>query len=150
MKNKVISPVDTEARAKLNFGSGDSIRVWQKIKEKDKFRLQAFEGLVLSRKHGSEAGGTFTVRKVVDGVGVEKTFPLYSPMVDSIEIIKSSKVRRSKLYFVREKATREIRKQMRRVLVRSKEENTDTKQISKEETKTEFVEKADSIPTETK
>ncbi len=101
------------ARAKLALRSGDTVRVWQKIKEGDKTRLQAFEGLILSRKHGDEAGATFTVRKVVDGVGVERIFPLYSPMIDEIETIRKSKVRRSKLYFVREKATKEIRRQMR-------------------------------------
>ena len=101
------------ARAKLALRSGDTVRVWQKIKEGDKTRLQAFEGLILSRKHGDEAGATFTVRKVVDGVGVERIFPLYSPMIDEIETVRKSKVRRSKLYFVREKATKEIRRQMR-------------------------------------
>lgn len=112
----VITAVNTDDRKKLNLKAGDTIRVWQKIKEKDKFRLQAFEGLLLSRKHGNEAGATFTVRKVMDGVGVEKIFPLYSPMVDKIEILRSSKVRRAKLYFVREKAAKEIRRQMRRIM----------------------------------
>lgn len=112
----VITPVNTEERAKLDFQSGDTVRVWQKIKEKDKFRLQAFEGLVLARKHGKEAGGTFTVRKVMDGVGVEKIFPLFSPMIDKIEIVRQAKTRRSKLYFVREKAAKEIRRAMRKTL----------------------------------
>lgn len=106
-----------EARAKLDFQSGDTVRVWQKIKEKEKFRLQAFEGLVLARKHGAEMGGTFTVRKVMDGVGVEKIFPLYSPMIDKIEVIRKAKTRRSKLYFVREKAAKEIRRAMRKTMV---------------------------------
>src|SRR3989344_879765 len=102
----IISGVNVEERKTLNLRSGDTVRVWQKVKEKDKTRLQAFEGLVLARKHGSEAGATFTVRKVLDGVGVEKIFPLYSPMIDKIEIIRRSKVRRAKLYFVREKAAK--------------------------------------------
>lgn len=110
------------ARMKLGLRSGDTVRVWQKIKEGDKSRLQAFEGLILARKHGDEAGATFTVRKVVDGVGVERVFPLYSPMIDEIEIVRKSKVRRSKLYFVREKATKEIRRQMRNL--RSEKEVT--------------------------
>ena len=117
MATKVISPVNIEHRAKLDIRPGDTVRVWQKVAEdKGKFRLQAFEGLVLARKHGREAGATFTVRKVVDGVGVERIFPLYSPMIDEIELIRRSKVRRAKLYFVREKATKEIRKQMRRIM----------------------------------
>jgi large subunit ribosomal protein L19 len=117
MANKVISPaVDTAKLAVLDLRAGDTVRVWQKIKEKDKFRLQAFEGLVLARKHGSQAGATFTVRKVVDGVGVERIFPLYSPAIDKVELIKRSKIRRAKLYFIREKAAKEIRHQMRRIM----------------------------------
>lgn len=122
----VISPVNTEGRAKLGIRSGDTVRVQQKITEVKKSkgadkkekatkstRLQAFEGLVLSVKHGTEAGATFTVRATLSGVGVEKTFPLYSPMIDSIEIVRRSKVRRAKLYFIREKATKEVRRQLR-------------------------------------
>jgi large subunit ribosomal protein L19 len=117
MATTVISPVNVEFRKKLDIRPGDTVRVWQKIEEdKGKFRLQAFEGIVLARKHGREAGATFTVRKVVDGVGVERIFPLYSPMIDSVEMIRRSKVRRAKLYFVREKATKEIRRQMRRIM----------------------------------
>ena len=117
MATKVISPVNLEERKKLDFRPGSLVRVWQKIEEdKGKFRLQAFEGLVLSHKHGLEAGATFTVRKVVDGVGVERTFPIFSPMIDEIELIRRSKVRRSKLYFIRRKAAKEIRHQMRRIM----------------------------------
>lgn len=124
---KIISPIVIEERKKLDIRPGDTVRVWQKIVERGKTRLQAFEGLILSRKHGAEAGGTFTVRKVIDGVGVEKIFPLYTPVIDKIEILRRSKVRRAKLYFVREKAAKEIRKQMRRMLAIEKDQNTDTK-----------------------
>ncbi len=129
MAIKVITPANTEERQKLDIRPGDTVRVWQKIQEdKGKFRLQAFDGIILSRKHGREAGGTFTVRKVVDGVGVERIFPLYSPMIDEIEIVRRAKVRRAKLYFVREKAAKEIRRQMRRTLAhRDPGQNTDTK-----------------------
>ena len=129
MATKVISSVKVDERKNLDVRAGDQVRVWQKIEEdKGKFRLQAFEGLVLARKHGTEAGATFTVRKVVDGVGVERIFPLYSPMIDEVELIRRSKVRRAKLYFIREKATKEIRKQMRRVLaIKEPGQNTDTK-----------------------
>ena len=117
MANKIITPVDVEARKKLDIRPGDTVRVWQKIEEdKGKFRLQAFEGLVLAKKHGREAGSTFTVRKVVDGVGVERIFPLYSPMIDEIETIRRAKVRRAKLYFIRRKAAKEIRRQMRKIM----------------------------------
>ncbi|MEK7461638.1 MAG: 50S ribosomal protein L19 [Patescibacteria group bacterium] len=111
--NRVISPVNIDERRKLDFRSGDTVRIWQKIVEKGKTRLQAFEGLVLARKHGREAGATFTVRNVSSGVGVEKIFPLYSPVVDKIEVIKRSKVRRAKLYHIREKAAKEVSRQMR-------------------------------------
>ena len=117
MANKVISTVNIAERKNQDIRSGDLVRVWQKIEEdKGKFRLQAFEGIVLARKHGSQAGATFTVRKVVGGVGVERVFPLYSPMISEIELVRRSKVRRAKLYFIREKATKEIRHQMRRIL----------------------------------
>ncbi len=123
MKGNVISkikfsPVDIEARAKLDFRAGDTIRVWSKIKdEKGKFRSQAFEGMVLARKHGTEAGGTYTVRKIASGVGVERIFPLYSPMVDKIEIVKRANAHRSKLYYVRTKAVKDVRKRMRSSVV---------------------------------
>lgn len=103
-----------EARKTLDIRPGDTVRVHQKIEEKGKFRLQAFEGLVLAKKHGKEAGGTFTVRRVASGVGVEKIFPLYSPMIDHIEIVKRARVRRAKLYFIRDKVAREARRQLRR------------------------------------
>lgn len=108
-----ISPINVEARRKLGLKAGDTVRVWQKIQERGKTRLQAFEGLVLARKHGDEPGATFTVRRVASGVGVEKIFPLYSPMIDRIEIVRRSDVRRSKLYYIRDKVAREIKRQMR-------------------------------------
>lgn len=115
------SPVDIEARKKLDFRAGDTVRVWSKIPEEkaakkgetNKFRLQAFEGIVLARKHGTDAGATFTVRKVASGVGVERIFPIYSPMVDKIEVTKKSRARRSKLYYVRTKAVKDVRRKMR-------------------------------------
>jgi large subunit ribosomal protein L19 len=122
----IITAVNAYERKKLALRSGDTVRIWQKIKERDKTRLQAFEGLVLSRKHGSEAGATFTVRKVMDGVGVEKIFPLYSPIIDKIEVLRRSKVRRAKLYFVREKAAKEIRRGLRKMLALEPGQNTDT------------------------
>ncbi|MBI5003848.1 50S ribosomal protein L19 [Candidatus Kaiserbacteria bacterium] len=115
MENVIkVSGVDMEARKALGIRAGDTVRVWQKIEEKGKIRLQAFEGLVLAVKHGSEAGGTFTVRRVASGVGVEKIFPLYSPMIDKIQIIKRATVRSSKLYYIREKVSREARRLLRR------------------------------------
>jgi large subunit ribosomal protein L19 len=111
-----ISPVNVEDRKKLDLRAGDTVKVWQKIKEGDKTRLQAFEGLVLARKHGTEPGATFTVRKVASGVGVEKIYPLYSPNIDKIDILRRAKVRRAKLYHIRDKAAKEISREMRRVI----------------------------------
>lgn len=137
MKGVTISPVDMDSRKKLDLRSGATVRVWQKIQEKDKIRLQAFEGLILAVKHGKEAGSTFTVRKVIDSVGVERIFPLYSPLIDKIEILKRSKVRRAKLNYIREQASREVKRQLRKLTARGKDENTDTKVISKETPATE-------------
>ena len=109
-----------EERKNLKFSSGDTLRVWSKIQEKGKTRLQAFEGMVLARKHGAEMGATFTMRRVASGVGVERIFPLYSPLIDKIEITKQSKARRSKLYYIRDKAAKEVRRKIK--LIRSKPE----------------------------
>ncbi len=111
--NKVISPIDLNSRKSLDMRTGDTVRVWQKIQEKGKTRLQAFEGLILARKHGSEAGATFTVRRNVNGFGVEKIFPLYSPMIDKIEVVKRSSTTKSKLYYVRDKALKEVKKRFK-------------------------------------
>ena len=109
----VITPIKTEERTKLGIKPGDTVRVHQKIMEKGKARTQVFEGLVLATKHGNEAGATFTVRATLSGVGVEKIFPLFAPFIEKIEITKRSKVRRAKLYFIREKVAREVRRQLR-------------------------------------
>ncbi len=111
-----LTPVKTGDRKALGVRAGDTVRIHQKIQEKGKTRIQIFEGLVIATKHGSEIGATFTVRTVLSQVGVEKTFPLYSPMIDKIEIIRRSKVRRAKLYYIRDKASREIRRSLRNMI----------------------------------
>ncbi|MDP3996493.1 MAG: 50S ribosomal protein L19 [bacterium] len=130
--NIKISPVNMEERGKLNFRSGDTVRVGVKVQEKDKVRIQNFEGLVLARRHGTEPGATFTVRKVMDGVGVERIFPLYSPAIEKIEVKKTAKVRQSKLYHIREKAAKEIRREMRNVRAVKDEKVTVTSEDIKE------------------
>lgn len=110
-----LNPINPEERKALTFRAGDTIKVHQIIHEKGKIRLQVFEGLVLARKHGTEIGATFTVRKIAEGVGVERIFPLYSPMIDRIEVVRRAKVRRAKLYYVRDKAAKEISKQMKAI-----------------------------------
>lgn len=115
IKNNIkFSPVDMDARKKMLFKAGDTVAVSSKIlDEKGKFRLQVFEGIILARKHGTEIGATFTVRKIASGVGVERIFPLYSPLIEKIEITKKSRARRSKLYYIRTKAIKDVRKKMR-------------------------------------
>ena len=121
--NKIkFSPVDIAERRKLDFRAGDTVNISSRIlDEKGKYRLQAFEGIVLARKHGREAGATFTVRKVARGVGVERIFPLYSPMIDKIEVTKKAHARRSKLYYIRTKAVKDVRSKMRSVTSQEEE-----------------------------
>ena len=83
------------------FAIGDTVRVWVKVVEGDRERLQAFEGVVIARRNGS-VRETFTVRRVSYGIGVERTFPLHSPRVDSITVVRRGKVRRAKLYYLRD------------------------------------------------
>jgi large subunit ribosomal protein L19 len=80
---------------------GDTVSVYQKIREGEKEKIQTFEGVVIARKHGKEIGATITVRKVISGIGVERIFPLHSPTIEKIEILKRGKVRRAKLYYLR-------------------------------------------------
>lgn len=108
-------PESVRNRKDLDIRAGDTVRVNVKIQEKGKTRIQAFEGLVLARKHGAENGGTFMVRKVSNGVGVERIFPLYSPAIESIEILRRAKVRRSKLYFLRNAVSKTMRYKLRRI-----------------------------------
>ena len=82
------------------FKPGDTVRVYVKIREGDKERLQAFEGVVIARKHGG-VNATFTVRKISFGQGVERIFPVHSPVIDRVELIRRGVVRRSKLYYLR-------------------------------------------------
>ena len=99
--------------------SGMTVRIYQKIKEinikgEEKERIQYFEGRIIAMKHGKEAGGTITVRKVSNGVGVEKIFPLNLPTIEKIEIKKEARVRRSKLYFLK----RGFKKKLKETIVK--------------------------------
>ncbi|MBU6141960.1 50S ribosomal protein L19 [Patescibacteria group bacterium] len=92
---------------------GATVKVFEKVKEGDKERVAQFSGLVLSRKHGSEQGASFMVRSTIAGVGVEKVFPINSPLIEKVEVIDApKKVRRSKLYYVRELSRKETRQKM--------------------------------------
>jgi len=109
-----------EERKNIDLQPGSIDKVWQKIKEGDKTRLQIFEGLIIAKKHGMEPGATFTVRKMVGDIGVERIFPLYSPNIEKIEVVSRSKVRRAKLYYIREKTAKAIRKRMKQIKVVAK------------------------------
>ncbi len=89
-------------KAAPDIRPGYTVKVYQKIKEGAKERLQAFEGLVIKVNSGFGADKTFRLRKIVSGVGVEKIFPLYSPFIEKIEVIKEAKIRRAKLWYMRE------------------------------------------------
>ena len=84
------------------FNIGDTVRVSVRIQEGDKSRIQMFEGTVIAKKHGG-ISETFTVRRVAHGCGIERVFPLHSPVVDKVEVVRSGKVRRAKLYYLRDR-----------------------------------------------
>ncbi len=104
--SKAPSSTKSLEETKNDLKAGMTVRIYQKIKElnpkgEEKERLQYFDGIIIARKHGKEAGSTITVRKVSDGVGVEKIYPLNLPTIAKIEIMKQADVRRAKLYYLR-------------------------------------------------
>lgn len=138
-----VSPVNMKERADLGLRPGDTVRVHQKIQDKGKTRIQIFEGIVLARKHGDEPGATFTVRKVASGVGVEKIYPLYSPLIDKLEIVRRAKVRRSKLYYIREKVAREVKRQMRRMTMMGMATESETEAAARAAAEAKALEEAE-------
>ena len=101
--NEIIKNIENEALKEVaEFNVGDTVKVYGKIKEGNRERIQVFEGVVL-KKQGTGARQTFTVRKVSNGVGVEKTWPLYSPNVEKVEVVRKGKVRRAKLNYLRDR-----------------------------------------------
>lgn len=115
-----IKAEEKEAK-ELDLKPGMTVRVYQKIKElnskgEEKERIQYFEGMIIARKHNKEKGSTITVRKVSDGVGVEKIFPLNLPTITKIEIKKIADVRRAKLYFLK----RGYKKKLKEKVIRTK------------------------------
>ena len=111
----IIEQLDKEQTAALEqarpipeFSHGDTLKVWVKVREGEKTRLQAFEGVVIARA-GSGLNQKFTVRKISYGEGVERVFPLYSPNIDRIEVLRRGKVRRAKLYYLRDRRGKSAR-----------------------------------------
>ena len=101
---KMISMIsDSSLKAEVpQFNIGDTVKVHVKIKEGDKSRIQVFEGTVIAKKHGG-ISETFTVRRVAHGCGIERVFPLHSPVVDKVEVVRNGKVRSAKLYYLRDR-----------------------------------------------
>jgi large subunit ribosomal protein L19 len=116
--SSVINEIEAQFKknAVVPVKSGDTVKVHQKIREGNKERIQIFEGLVIARKGGKGANATFTVRKIASGVGVERIYPIHSPNIVKLEVVKESRTRKAKLYYVRAKkdntprARKEIRK----------------------------------------
>ena len=108
--NEIIKSIE-EAQLKsevADFNTGDTVKVYAKIKEGNRERIQVFEGTVIKRQGGSNRE-TYTVRKLSNGVGVEKTWPLHSPNVEKIEVVRRGKVRRAKLYYLRDRVGKKAR-----------------------------------------
>ena len=108
--SKIIDAINQEnLKASIpEFAVGDTVKVMVKVIEGERERLQAFEGIVIAKKHGG-ISETFTVRRMSFGVGVEKTFPIHSPKVADIQVIRKGKVRRAKLYYLRERTGKAAR-----------------------------------------
>ncbi len=108
--SNIIDIIEKEAmRTDLpKLSIGDTVKVWVKVKEGNRERLQAFEGIIIAFKNGS-VRETFTVRRLSFGVGVERTFPLHSPKIDHIDIVRHGRVRRAKLYYLRDRVGKAAR-----------------------------------------
>ncbi len=94
---------ESQLKERPEFRAGDTVKVNVKVVEGNRHRIQVFQGVVIARKGGNSVNATFTVRKISFGVGVERTFPLHSPNVDSIEVVSRGIVRRAKLYYLRDR-----------------------------------------------
>lgn len=134
MRNKLLEIVeDTQIRKDLvEFSTGDNVRVHVRIKEGEKERIQVFEGLVINKKE-SGTRATFTVRKISYGIGVERTFPLNSPLISQIEVIRSNKVRRQRLFYMRTRSGKSAR--LKEIQKGSKKSNVSTRKVTKKTSK---------------
>lgn len=110
--NKTLTEFNLNQRKSKNypeFKTGDIVKVHRRIKEGEKERVQIFEGIIIAKKGGQSSSPTITVRKVSSGVGVELVLPVYSPSIDTIEVVKRAKVKRAKLYYIRDKSAKSLR-----------------------------------------
>jgi len=122
---------------------GDTVRLSLAIKEKNKEKIQIFEGVVIAIKHGQGISGTITVRKIISGIGVEKIFPIHSPIIKKIEVTKRSKVRRAKLYYLRNikgKKAKLKNKGLNEAIIWEEEKSEDKKELETHEEKEQPIE----------
>ena len=139
MRNEVIEFNKTQRKNTVDFRAGDVVKVYRKIKEGDKERIQIFEGMVIAMKGGQSSSPMMTVRKVSNGVGVEIVIPIFSPAIEKIELIKRAKVRQSKLYYIREKTAKALRFKFTdrsETTPKTPEVDNDTKKDAKKESAT--------------
>ncbi len=113
MSNKLEKFEEKQKKEFPEMKTGDRIKVYQKVKSGEDERVQMFEGLLIAKKHGEGNSATITVREVIDKVGVEKIFPLHSPTIEKIELIKKGNAVKSKLYYIRDKSRKEIRRKLK-------------------------------------
>lgn len=109
MRSEVVEFNKTQREETIDFRAGDVVKVHRKIKEGDKERIQIFEGMVIAMKGKQSSSPTMTVRKVSNGIGVEIVVPIFSPGVEEIELVKRAKIRKSKIYYIRDKAAKALR-----------------------------------------
>lgn len=117
-----VNTLEAQFRAKNmpELRPGFIVKVHQKIKDGAKTRTQIFEGTIIARKHGSGPNATVTVRKVTDGIGVERIFPIHLPTIEKFEVMRATKVRRAKLYYLRDKTAKETKKKMKTIALKVK------------------------------
>lgn len=121
--SEIIKSIEAEFTARKadfpDFGPGDTVNVHVKIREGNKERIQQYQGVVIQRRNTSTTGETFTVRKVSNGVGVERIFPILSPSIDKIELIREGRVRRARLYYLRGKQGKAARVKEKKTVVQA-------------------------------
>ncbi|PID51782.1 MAG: 50S ribosomal protein L19 [Candidatus Moraniibacteriota bacterium] len=144
MRSEVIEFNKSQRKENIDFYAGDVVRVYRKIKEGEKERVQIFEGMIIAIKGGQSSSPMITVRKVSNGVGVEIVVPAFSPNIEKIELVKRAKVRKSKLYYVRDKAAKALRFKftdaseiLPKEVVKKKQEKTEKQVSQKSEEKKE-------------
>ena len=98
---------------------GDTVRIHEKVVDKAKKKSQVFEGILIAKKHGKGINATFTLRAILDGVGVEKVYPLHSPLIEKMEVVKKGRARRAKLYYIRDESEKKIRRKLRPKVVKT-------------------------------